>query len=194
MHIIPKTFSYLDYQKKSLHTKLNHDAFSRSLSCKVLVTDINPCKQCHSHNLKCVYDNNKKVSHMKEPAKLNAPIKYTSSERIKFTLQNERLKCKQFESQIMEMKADIEVDSKNIDPDLNKYFITLFSGCDKKNILHFMKLFWEEQQKYIQASNLNSIRNQPMGIKFCLNLAAKSSSSYSDLRYDCITDSGILVL
>ena len=33
-----------------------------------------------------------------------------------------------------------------------------------------------------------------MVIKFCLNLAAKSSSAYSDLRYDSKTGNGILVL
>ena len=57
-----------------------------------------------------------------------------------------------------------------------------------------MKLFWGEQQKYIQASSSSSIRYHPMVIKFCLNLAAKSSSAYSDLRYDSKTGNGILVL
>ena len=33
-----------------------------------------------------------------------------------------------------------------------------------------------------------------MVIKFCLSLASKSSSTYSDLRYDSKTGSGILVL
>ena len=33
-----------------------------------------------------------------------------------------------------------------------------------------------------------------MIIKYCLNLAAKSSSTHSDLRYDSKTGSGILVL
>ena len=33
-----------------------------------------------------------------------------------------------------------------------------------------------------------------MIIKYCLNLAAKSSSTYSDLRYDSKSGSGILLL
>ena len=33
-----------------------------------------------------------------------------------------------------------------------------------------------------------------MIIKFCLNLAAKSSSAYKDLQYDSTTGTGILVL
>ena len=70
----------------------------------------------------------------------------------------------------------------------------LFSGCDQKDVPPFMKLFWEEQQKYVQSSSKSSIRYHSMIIKYCLNLAAKSSSTYSDLRYDSKTDFGILVL
>ena len=54
-----------------------------------------------------------------------------------------------------------------------------------------MKHFWEEQQKYLHASSPNSVRYHPMIIKICLNLTAKSSSTYSDLRYDSF---GVLVL
>ena len=38
------------------------------------------------------------------------------------------------------------------------------------------------------------VRYHPMIIKFCLSLAAKSSSAYSDLRYDSKNDTGVLVL
>ena len=61
-----------------------------------------------------------------------------------------------------------------------------------------MKLFWEEQQKYISLTSPTCIRYHPIITKFCLNLAAKSSSSYKDLTYDLWYDSttgtGILVL
>ena len=61
-----------------------------------------------------------------------------------------------------------------------------------------MKLFWEEQQKYISSTSPTCIRYHPIITKFCLNLAAKSSSSYKDLTYDLWYDSttgtGILVL
>ena len=57
-----------------------------------------------------------------------------------------------------------------------------------------MKLFWDEQQKYIQASCSSSVKYHPMVIKYCLNVAAKSSSAYSDLHYDSKTGNGILVL
>ena len=57
-----------------------------------------------------------------------------------------------------------------------------------------MKLFWEEQQKYISLSSPTSVRYHSMIIKFCLNLAAKSSSAYKDLLHDSTTGTGILVL
>ena len=69
----------------------------------------------------------------------------------------------------------------------------MFTGCDQEHVPPFMKLLWEEQQKYVHASS-SSVRYRPMVIKYCLNLAAKSSSAYSDLRYDSKTGSGILVL
>jgi len=56
-----------------------------------------------------------------------------------------------------------------------------------------MKMFWDEQQKYITTSK-TGVRYHPMVIRFCLALAAKSPSAYDDLRYNNKTDTGILVL
>ena len=38
------------------------------------------------------------------------------------------------------------------------------------------------------------MKNHPMIIKYCLNLAAKLTAAYSELRYDSATVSGVLVL
>ena len=92
------------------------------------------------------------------------------------------------------MKTALELNSEKVSPELSADFVPLCSGCDLKDLPPFMKLFWEEQQKYVQSSSKSSIRYHPMIIKYCLNLAAKSSSTYSDLRYDLKTVSGILVL
>ena len=78
--------------------------------------------------------------------------------------------------------------------ELGADFVSLFSGCDQNDVPPFMKLSWKEQQEYVQSSRISSIRYHPMSIKYCLNLATKSSSTYSDLRYDPKTGSGILVL
>ena len=57
-----------------------------------------------------------------------------------------------------------------------------------------MKSFWKVLQKYFSSSSPASIRYHPITITFCLNLAAKSSSAYKDLRYDNTTGTGIIVL
>ena len=88
----------------------------------------------------------------------------------------------------------MENNSKDVDLQLHQDFISLFSGCEEKNVPPFMKLFWEEQKKYNKESKSSSIRYHPMVIKFCLSLATKSSSIYSDLRYDNKTGFGILVV
>ena len=88
----------------------------------------------------------------------------------------------------------MENNSKDVDPQLRQDFLSLFSGCEEKIIPPFMKLFWEEQKKYNKESKSSSIRYHPMVIKFCPSSATKSSSIYSDLRYDNKTGTGILVL
>ena len=114
--------------------------------------------------------------------------------RLKLTLQDHRLKCKQLEDELFKMRTAIETLSEIVDTELNQDFQTIFSGRDKTDVPNFMKLFWEEQQQYIQSSCSSSIRYNPMIITSCINLAAKSSSEYSDLRYDSKTDSGLLFL
>ena len=144
--------------------------------------------------MKLVYDSTRKTKHMNEPAKLNAPVKFTSPERLKLTMQQQRLQCKQLQQQIEDIKTSLEKHGRQVSPDLDKDFTTLFSGVDQKEVPPFMKLFWEEQQKYIRASSASNVRYHPMIIKYCLSLAVKSSSAYNDLRYDSKTGSGVLAL
>ena len=46
-----------------------------------------------------------------------------------------------------------------------------------------MKLFLQEQQKYVQTSR-NGVHYRPMLIRFCLNLVSKSPPAYEELRYN----------
>ena len=109
-------------------------------------------------------------------------------------LQQKRLECKQLEREISNMRKALDNGSKKVSSELSSAFQKLFSQCNEKEVPSFMKLFWEEQQKYISSSSPTSIRYHPMIIKFCLNLAAKSSSAYKDLKYDSTTGTCILVL
>ena len=118
------------------------------------------------HLKKYIFQNNRKPTILNQPAKLNAPIKFTSPERIKLTLQDHRLKCKQLEDELSKTRAAIEKHSETVDTQLNQDFQALFLGCDKTDVPNFMKLFWEEQQKYIKSSCSSSVRYHPMVIKF----------------------------
>ena len=70
------------------------------------------------------------------------------------------------------MRSALEKHGESVANQLNEDFQKIFSGCDKAIIPNFMKLFWEEQQKYVQASCSSSVKYHPMVIRFCLNLAA----------------------
>ena len=127
------------------------------------------------------------------PAKLNAPIKFTFPERLKFTIQNYRLENKVLKAEIDDMKREILTKSRPIDDELSKDFISIMSNVDKDEIPPFMNFFWEEQQNYLSSST-NGVRYYPMIIRYCLNLASKSPSFYDDIRYDKNNDTGFLVL
>ena len=101
-----------------------------------------------------------------------APIKFTSSEKVKLTLQQHRLENKQLHSQIDKMKSALE----------NHDLISIFSGTDQQKIPPFMKLFWEEQ--------FNLIYHQISPY----NYKVLSQSAYNDLRYDSNTGPGVLIL
>ena len=124
---------------------------------------------------------NLKKAVLTAPDKLNAPVRFTSPDKSKLTLQQKRSKCKQLEREIFNMRKALDSDSKKVSSKLSSAFQKLFAPFNEKEIPPFMKLFWEEQQKYITLSIPASIRYHQMSIKFCLNLAAKSSSAYKDL-------------
>ena len=56
-----------------------------------------------------------------------------------------------------------------------------------KILLHCLVRGCDQELVYLPSSSSSSIRYHPMIIKYCLSLAAKSSSAYSDLRYNSRT-------
>ena len=71
------------------------------------------------------------------------------------------------------MKKSLISKNQRISPELSNDFQKLFSESYNSKFPPFMKLLWQEQQKYINSSSSIGIRYDPMIIKFCLNLAAK---------------------
>ena len=157
-HVIPRKFSYHEFQQSSSPKRFLQDEFLRSGNCPLLIFGKNQCSSCHGCGANLIYESRRKESRLKEPAKLFAPVKFTAPERIKLALQQNRLKCKQLEEQIEEIRRSLANNSKPVDPQLNQDLLSLFSGCDEKEMPPFMKLFWREQQNYINESKSSSIR------------------------------------
>ena len=104
-HIVPRKFDFSAFSNDQVYTKLSPDEYNRAPVCHILVNDHDPCSSCSKFNKKCSYDTNRNQTKLTEPAKLNDPIKNTRPERLKITIQNHRLQCKQLEVEINEMKA-----------------------------------------------------------------------------------------
>ena len=137
---------------------------------------------------------NQKKSIALLPAKLKAPISSTNPLRVKLTLQNQRMENKILLKEMEEMKLAIKNYSVSIQEDIHTDFRQLFSQhLERNNVPPFMKLFWEEQQKYL-SSPKNGIRYHPMIIRYCLNLASKSPAVYEEMRFNEKSGSGCLIL
>ena len=94
------------------------------------------------------------------PASHKAPVSVTSSNRIKLTLQSQRLKCKQLECEIEKMKIEVDQKSVLVTNDLGNDLLNIISENGDK-MTPFMKLFWD-QQKRIASRAPQGRRYHPM--------------------------------
>ena len=113
---------------------------------------------------------NNKKRNLQTPAKLHAPVSKTTPERLKVTLQGQRLTCSQFE--------ELAVNSVEIDKEFSADFVSILDRNDVE-MTPFMKLFWGEQKKMFSVSSKGA-RYHPMIIRFCLSVQSKSSSAYKE--------------
>ena len=191
-HIVPKQFNFL---KSCPESPVTQKEFIRSLQCKVLVVcPTSKCISCKQLEVKTRSELNYKKVSSAAPAKLNAPIKFTSSDRVKATIQSHRLENTLLKNKITEMATELKKNSMDIDSELNNDLVDIFKGIPHDKVPPFMRLFWEEQQKYLKTSHSSQIRYHPAIIKFCLSIAAKSPAAYNQLRLDSKEGNGILVL
>ena len=146
--------------------------YYRSSSCKVLISEgVEECSACNIVERKEHLSLKTKRSNLISPANLKAPVTLTSPERIKLTLRGLRVENKQEE--IVKIREEINNNSLVIIDNLGDDLRNIMSGADKSKITPFMKMFWEEQQKYMSSSK-KGVRYHPMIIRYCLGLAAKS--------------------
>ena len=135
--MLPETFNYFDYMNTDVKQHVHQDEYFRSKSCALFLSSDNPCKGSHEENIKFSKEINYKKPVLTTPAKLNAPIKFASSDRIKLTLQHKRLECKQLEEQIYNMKKALDNDTHIVSPELSNDFQKLFSQSNEKDVPPF---------------------------------------------------------
>ena len=86
------------------------------------------------------------------PAKPKARVSLTSPDRIKLTLQNQRLKCAQLQRKIDDMAIELKKLSFSVDHELSGDLIQTFSKADRSNVTDFkfyqyfgkQFLFWKK--------------------------------------------------
>ena len=105
-----------------------------------------------------------------KPAHINAPVSKTDPERMKLTLQGQRLRCAELERQLNERRLELEKINK-VDHELSNDFSKILNSANDTDITPFMKLFWEHQKKLFSSSS-KGVRYHPMIICFCLSLEA----------------------
>ncbi|XP_065061651.1 uncharacterized protein LOC135688649 [Rhopilema esculentum] len=190
-HVVPMVVSCMS--SSMVETPLKQQEYLRATSCEVLLQDEGQCLPCKSKEQYEAKQKKRKDDTKCSAAKLKAPLSATHPVRIKLALQENRIKCKQLELRLEEMKREIDTKAKPVSNDLGDDLKELFRSCNNRNIPPFMKLFWEEQQKYLQQRP-SQVRYHPMIIKYCLALAAKSTSAYKEMRFDEKHGSGVLIL
>ena len=138
------------------------------------------CDQCPKFENTKIANFKKQVSQKAKmttvPAKPNAP----TYERLKLTMQTYRIDNKNLKKQTEQFQEEISKSSLPVSTVLNNDFVSIISDADQSKISPFMKLFWEEQQKYLKTSS-SGVRYHPMIIRYCLSLASKSVAIYDDI-------------
>ena len=159
-HSVPKTFDFSQNSSVPFHQV----TFYRSISCVLLIDKSNEsCRNCIKFERNAL-STTKKLLKRKEknitPAKTNAPISQTSSERLKVTIQTYRMENKELKMKLGQLQKEISKASLPVSADLSNDFKSIILETDQRKISLFMRLFWEEQQKYLQSSP-NNVKYHP---------------------------------
>lgn len=104
-HVIPITHDFMTDEQEE---QFPHKAFWRTRECLLISREENNiCSACMEYVL-CTENARKvKESRLAKPAHLNAPVSKTNPERIKLTLQQQRLKCAQLEQALNEIRLEL---------------------------------------------------------------------------------------
>ena len=102
------------------------------------------CPQCLEYQVSSRKTIKAKERRLSKPANVKALLSKTDPERIKLTLQEQRLKCPDLERN--EMRVAIAKTNIEVDHELSNDFTKTLDEADDK-ITSFMSLFWQQQKK-----------------------------------------------
>lgn len=184
-HVIPCSTNLNQGIQESV-IPMQNVMYKRPKECHVLHADTK-CITCCDFEKKLLKRKEIKSRKLNIPAKPNAPVSATHPHRLKLALQRERLKCAQLQTELTKMRHIIHSSGVRLDSEFSQDIRSIMTSNENK-LTPFMKLFWQQQQQ-ASTHSPNGVRYHPMIIRFCLSLAAKSSSAYDELR-----DSKVLTL
>jgi hypothetical protein len=173
-HVIPIAINDQMDGENDKGQQFPHEGFWRTKDCLLICEPGNSvCESCSGYCLSSEKARKAKENRQSKPAHIKAPVSKTDPERLKLTLQGQRLRCAQLERELNEMRTELQRTNIEVDHELSNDLTKILGSADTSKIPPFMKLFWEQQQKLFSSSQ-KGVRYHPMIIRFCLSLAAKS--------------------
>ena len=82
--------------------------------------------------------------------------KLLQNECLKLIIQTYQMKNKELKMKLWQLQEEISKVSLPVSDDLSNDFESIFLETDQRKNSPFMRLFWEEQQKYLQSSENNA--------------------------------------
>ena len=101
---------------------------------------VNLCPICNKH-ITTAQNSKSRQSRTLKPAHVKAPVSVTDPRRLKLTLQEQRLRCAEFEGQLDEIRTELHKSSINIDHELGNDFAKFFSPANKEVFFHLRAFF-----------------------------------------------------
>ena len=124
---------------KHCNTSLNKsNIYFQPDLCHVLVKNEQKCNICQSFDNSCI-SKASKISKRQSimlwtPAKLNAPISKSSSERLKLTIQSFRITNKELKVRVMELQQELWESSLKLSENSGEELTSIMAGADQCDI------------------------------------------------------------
>ena len=99
-----------------------HEGYWRAKGCFLLCEQDSACVTCTEYLVSTRSSSNAKERRLLKPAHVKAPVSKTDTERIKLTLQWQRLQCAELERELNEMRAELVKTNIEVDHELSNDF------------------------------------------------------------------------